>query len=232
MSFSLDKVDLEKINDYLQKENIHFYLVSNSPRRKWILEKANFNFKVLPSEFNEEQFLLNLTSIANNDGIWEVKQPNHKEIIHEICSNLAIQKALLVYEDLKLSNEQKFLLLSADTFVYYNQFFFTKPANEDQAFKMLKFLSGKTHTVLTSHCLVNHEKIILKKEIMTLVTFRKISDKEISNYIKTKEPLDKAGSYAIQGDGAIFVETIVGDYLNVVGLSLNAVFFLLNEMMI
>lgn len=232
MNHNLEKTEFEKINEYLLKENIQLYLASNSPRRKWILEKANFNFEVLPSDFNEEHFLMNLTSIENHGGLWEVKQPNHKEIIHEICSNLAIQKALIVYDDLKHSKQEKFILISADTFVYYNQFFLTKPANEEQAFKMLKFLSGKTHTVLTSHCLVNHEKILIKKDIMSLVTFRKYSDREIELYIKSGEHMDKAGAYAIQGDGAIFVESIVGDYLNIVGLSLNAIFFLLNEMMI
>jgi septum formation protein len=64
---------------------------------------------------------------------------------------------------------------------------------------------------------------------MTLVTFRRISDKDIQNYLETEEFIDKAGAYAIQGEGAILIDHIVGDYLNIVGLSLNAVLFLLNE---
>lgn len=227
----LQNTDIENMNNFLKNNNIELILASHSPRRKWILEQSGFLFSTYPPNFNEDQFLENLTSIIKLPGIWEVKEKNHKDLIHEICTNLAIQKALIVYNDLKQKKE-KFIILSSDTLVYYNQFFLTKPKNKEEAFTMLKFLSGKTHTVVTAHCVVNQEKIILTKDVMTLVTFRKLSEKQINNYLEKEEPYDKAGSYAIQGDASIFIDSIVGDYLNVVGLSLNAVIFLLNQIQI
>lgn len=227
-------IEQEKYRDseyWYQKfysNKIEIFLASQSPRRKWLLENWGLKFSVIKPEFNEELFLKNLSSIEKKKFYWEVKAQNHKDLIHEICSNLAIQKALLIWEELKQKKE-KFIILSADTFVYYNQFFLTKPETKEEAYEMLSFLSGKTHTVLTSHCIINNEKKIISKDVMTLVTFRKLSPLEIENYISKNEFLDKAGGYGIQGEGAIFIDSIVGDYLNVVGLSLSAVRFLLKE---
>ncbi|GIX40727.1 MAG: septum formation protein Maf [Leptospiraceae bacterium] len=222
---------LDKFDEDITKQKISIYLASNSPRRKWILNKTGLKFTSMPSEFNEDQFLENLTSIKKQGALWYVLQNNHKDLIHEICTNLAIQKALMVWEKIKTDSNQ-FIVLSADTLIYYNQYFLTKPTNKTEAFEMLKFLSGKTHTVITSHCVVNQDKMIITKDIMTLVTFRKLTEWEISSYIETNEPFDKAGAYAIQGEGAFLIDTVVGDYLNVIGLSLNAVLFLLKEIKI
>jgi len=221
--------EFDKLNNFFVGNNLSLFLASNSPRRKWILNRAGLEFEILPATFNEDQFLENLTTITKEGYLWHVKEKNYKDLIHEICTNLAIQKALIIWEELKNKNKEKFIVIAADTIVYYNQFFLTKPKDKKEAFEMLKFLSGKTHTVITSHCVINHKKIVITKDIMTLVTFRKISDKDIQNYLETEEFIDKAGAYAIQGEGAILIDHIVGDYLNIVGLSLNAVLFLLNE---
>ena len=94
---------------------------------------------------------------------------------------------------------------------------------------MLKTLSGRTHRVYSGIVVYNTENNKLEKEALyTEVTFSELSDEEIMAYIKTKEPLDKAGSYGIQGFGGVFVERINGCYYNVVGLPLN----LLNKMLI
>ncbi len=220
--------DSEYWNHKFYKDSIVVFLASQSLRRKWILENWGLKFHILKPDFNEDLFLKNLTSIEKKDMYWEAKVPNHKDLIHEICSNLAIQKALIAWKELRQKNE-KFLVLSADTFVYYNQFFFTKPQTKEEAFQMLSFLSGKTHTVVTSHCILNHNKRIITKDVMSLVTFRELSYKEIENYISKNESLDKAGGYAIQAEGAILIDSIVGDFLNIVGLSLNAIRFLLSE---
>lgn len=220
--------EIQKINKNLKNAFIPFFLASNSPRRKWILERAGLEYKAFSPVFNEDQFLENLSSVEKQGSIWMVSQKNHKDIIHEICSNLAIQKALIVWEFIK-ENYKNFIIFSADTLIYYNQFFLTKPSNKQEAYDMLKFLSGKTHTVITSHCIVNQEKIIITKDVMTLVTFRKLSHFDINHYLDLQESYDKAGAYAIQGEGAILIDNIVGDYLNIVGLSLNALIFLLKE---
>ncbi len=221
--------EADDINQIFKDKRIHFYLVSSSPRRKWILETWGLQFSTLNSEFDEDVFLQNLTSIKKQDFYWKAEESNHKELIHEICNNLAIQKALIAWEQIKEKNES-FIITSADTIVYYNQYFLGKPRDREEAMKMLSFLSGKTHTVLTSHCLVTREKHILVKEIMTLVTFRKLSNYEIQKYLDIDEPYDKAGGYAIQGYGSIFIDSIVGDFLNVIGFSINGLKFLLKEL--
>ena len=106
----------------------------------------------------------------------------------------------------------------------------TKPKDEDDAYLMLKKLSGKTHSVMTgisvmrttdSKCETVFEE--------TKVSFKEMTDEEIRSYIKTKEPLDKAGSYGIQGIGSMFIEKIEGDYFNVVGLPVSRLCDLLKK---
>lgn len=220
--------DSEYWNHKFQKDSMGVFLASQSARRKWILENWGLKFDIIKPDFNEDLFLNNLTTLEKKNIFWEVKVHNHKDLIHEICSNLAIQKGLIAWKELK-QKTNKFIVLSADTLVYYNQFFFTKPQTKEEAFEMLSFLSGKTHTVVTSHCILNHHKKVITKDVMSLVTFRDLSSTEIKNYIEKNESFDKAGGYAIQGEGAIFIDSIVGDYLNIVGLSLNAILFLLGE---
>ncbi|MFN3604356.1 MAG: Maf family protein [Leptonema sp. (in: bacteria)] len=216
-------------NKHFQERSTEIFLASQSSRRKWILESWGLKFHTIEPQFNEDSFLENLTSINKKDIYWEVKTTQHKDLIHEICSNLAIQKALLAWEILK-QEQKNFIVISADTFVYYNQYFFTKPTTEEEAFQMLSFLSGKTHTVLTSHCILNKEKKIITKEVMSLVTFRKLSPLEIKTYLSKNQFTDKAGGYGIQEEGAILIDSIVGDYLNIIGFSLSAIRFLLSEM--
>ncbi len=112
------------------------------------------------------------------------------------------------------------IIISADTIVVLETEILGKPRNESEAKKMLKKLSGKTHTVYTGFAVHNsiNDKTITDYE-KTLVTFRKLGGKEIENYVKTGSPMDKAGAYGIQDDfGAVFVKKINGDYYNVVGL--------------
>ena len=92
-----------------------------------------------------------------------------------------------------------------------------KPADENQCREFLRLLSGKTHTVITGCCFVCG-KTIKSFSVSTEVTFRDLSDSEISAYITTGEPFDKAGGYGIQGKGCLLVDKINGDYFNVVGL--------------
>ena len=109
------------------------------------------------------------------------------------------------------------IVIAADTIVVCQGQILGKPRDEAQAFQMLRLLSGKTHQVMTGLTVRRGDHHITHTEI-TDIRFRALSDREITDYIATKDPMDKAGSYGIQSGAALFVEGIAGDYYNVVGL--------------
>ncbi|WP_459499267.1 Maf family protein [Bacillus sp. C1] len=167
-------------------------LASGSPRRKELLKLADVPFEIVVSEIEET--------------IGAYSSPA------DIVMSLALQKASAVAE-----NYGECLVLGADTIVTYESRILGKPASEAEAKEMLQLLSGKTHEVYTGVALISKEKTVTFYE-RTEVTFWELTDEEIDTYIGTKEPLDKAGSYGIQGKGSIFVQHIQGDYYSVVGL--------------
>ncbi len=109
------------------------------------------------------------------------------------------------------------LVIAADTIVVCDGEILGKPKDEADALRMLQMLSGKAHQVMTGLAVLYGRQTILHTEV-TDVYFRPLEEREILQYIATKEPMDKAGSYGIQGGAALFVEKIHGDYFNVVGL--------------
>ncbi|MDE6760460.1 MAG: Maf family protein [Lachnospiraceae bacterium] len=176
-------------------------LASASPRRVELLKQAGFTFTVKPS--------------------------NIKEVIAEappdkIAEDLAYQKANDVYLHLKKEYQDKdYMVIGADTVVYYDKEILGKPADDQEAFDMLKLLSDRTHQVFTGIAIIrkiNGEKQTQLLHERTDVTFYPISDHELKKYIATGDPLDKAGAYGIQGTFAVHVKEIRGDYNNVVGL--------------
>ncbi|HEY6907346.1 MAG TPA: Maf family protein [Ignavibacteriaceae bacterium] len=170
-------------------------LASTSPRRKKLLAQLNLKFEVLPVEIDERR--------------------KGSETPLKMVKRLALEKLHEARKQLKGG-----IIITADTIVVLNGEILGKPRNNSEAKKMLKKLSGKTHTVYTGYSIHNSiiDKTITDYE-KTLVTFRKLGDKEIENYVKTGSPLDKAGAYGIQDDfGAVFVKKINGDFYNVMGL--------------
>ena len=112
----------------------------------------------------------------------------------------------------------------------FNNRILGKPRDKNDAFQMLKSLQGRSHKVYTGITVINNNKNIAKQEsVCTEVTFSEISDDELLKYIETGAPLDKAGAYGIQGKGGVFVERINGCYYNVVGLPLNRLRAVLEE---
>lgn len=172
-------------------------LASSSPRRRELLSKYNINIKIFPSNIKEKI--------------------SGKEEPACLAMALSYEKALDVSKRVKCQS----VIIGADTIVYKDKIL-GKPKSEEDAFKMLKFLSGKKHEVITGISLVksgtNMKFVDYEK---TIVKFRDITEDEIREYIKTGEPMDKAGSYGIQGYGEIFVEYIIGSYSNVVGLPMS-----------
>ena len=114
-------------------------------------------------------------------------------------------------------HESDDVVIAADTIVVCDGQRLGKPADEQDAYRMLRLLSGRDHQVMTGMCVLYRDKAITCTEV-TDIHFRELSDKEIWAYIRTGEPMDKAGSYGIQGGAALFAEKMAGDYYNVMGL--------------
>lgn len=172
-------------------------LASASPRRKELLEQLiGDNFLVFPSSY-EEISLPGLTP-------------------EELLKKHSIGKARDVAEHFNSG-----LIISADTLVICDSETLGKPGSPERAKEMLKKLSGRKFRVITSLTVLDLDN---KKEISelesTLVFMKKLNEKEILGYIRTGEPLDKAGAFGIQGKGALFIERIKGDFFNTVGLPL------------
>lgn len=169
----------------------HIILASASPRRKEILELADLKFDIMPNDAQE------ITT---------------KTVPNEVVMELASIKAKDIYE----KSEKQSMVVGADTVVAYQGQILGKPADKADAKRMLTMLSGQTHEVYTGVCVIEDGKTKTFYE-ETKVTFYEISDEQIDHYINTGEPMDKAGSYGIQGKAAVFIKGIEGDYYNVVG---------------
>jgi septum formation protein len=123
------------------------------------------------------------------------------------------------------------IIIGADTMVYIDGLIIGKPKDKQNAAQTLRLLDGKWHTVVSGICVINkYTKKTVAKAVSTKVKFRKLDEKIINWYVNTEEPLGKAGSYAIQGKGAILVESIKGDYYNIVGLPIVTLASILEEM--
>lgn len=178
-------------------------LASASPRRRELLEMLGMEFKIIPAE-NE----LSFPSLAPADAV----------------AATALGKVLEVSEKCQKSD----IIIAADTMVCVDGRLLGKPASRDDAYNMLKMLSGREHQVYTGVA-VSHNGSSISDFEMTSVRFCTMSDNDIQSYIDTNEPMDKAGSYGIQGKGSVFIEGITGDYFNVMGLPLHKLHNMLRE---
>jgi len=146
-----------------------------------------------------------------------------KDVPKDIVEELAEQKAYEVFSN--LSNPS--IVIGADTIVVLNNSIMGKPKDEIDAFNMLDNLQNRTHTVYTGVCIYINENNEIKKLLFseaTNVTMYPMSKEQIYDYIATKEPMDKAGAYGIQGKSAIYIKKIDGDYNTVVGLPIARVY--------
>lgn len=190
-------------------------LASASPRRKELLEQIGISFDICPAKGEEV-----IT----------------KKIPHEVVQELASQKAkeiagmVKAYEETheELMTPQDIMVIGADTIVAYDNQILGKPKDEEDAFRMLSMLSGNTHSVYTGVSIILLAESGKAGEITfyekTDVIMRQMDEEEIRRYIATGEPMDKAGAYGIQGKCAIYIDKIDGDYNNVVGLPIAAIY--------
>jgi len=183
------------------KTNVPIYLASKSPRRRKLLKQINLNFKSFTVDMEEKIKLGEKPSAS-------VKRLSKEKL------EIATQKV------------KHGIIITADTIVVLNKKVIGKPKDKQEAKRFLKNLSGKVHTVYTGFSIYNSvNKMLLTDYEKTLVEFRKLTAKEIDDYIKSGSPMDKAGAYGIQDDfGAVFIKRINGCYYNVVGLPLTKVY--------
>jgi septum formation protein len=172
-------------------------LASSSPRRRELLEQIGVRFIVRPSEIPEV--------------------PGALELPEDYVRRIALEKARAVQ---KLSGDDALPILSADTEVVLDGEIFGKPTDALHAEAMLKKLSGREHFVLSAVSLV-HGDLHHEALSMTQVRFRSLNPNEIAAYWETGEPMGKAGAYAIQGMGSLFIERLSGSFSGVMGLPLH-----------
>ncbi len=175
------------------------YLASKSPRRQELLKHIVEEFEIVVSDIDEvitDEF----------------------EVSTSVMS-LSYQKAVHAVNQIGDIGED-YIVIAADTVVYADGVM-TKPVDVDDAREKLHKLSDSSHVVYTGFSIISSDKTLkLTDYECTTVYFKKLSEQEIERYLLTDEPYDKAGAYAIQGKGSVFIEKIIGDYFNVVGLPL------------
>lgn len=184
-------------------------LASSSPRRQELLRNADISFTVQPANVDET--------------------PLPGEAARECAERLAKEKALAVWR-----TRPQELILGADTVVVAGTEILGKPLDFDDAARMLRLLSGRQHQVITGVAFVraesanrNAEPSITVSSETTMVTMSELSETEIRDYVRSGEPMDKAGAYAIQGIASRWIPRIEGDYSNVVGLPIALVYRML-----
>ena len=184
-------------------------LASKSPRRKELLSTLFADFECIPSQKEE--------TISKKVGY------------KKLAELLSEQKA----EDVYNQTADDRLIIGSDTMVICGGEIYGKPKDETDAFNMLRSLSGKSHLVVTGLCLIKCVEGVKEKlttNVVTKVTFNHLTDKEIYDYIKTNEPMDKAGAYGCQGLGKKFIRKMEGDFFAVMGLPVNKTYELCKQL--
>lgn len=196
------------MNRQMDKMEKKIILASASPRRKELLGQIGMEFEVRKSKAEEN---------IRSEHPWE------------LVMELSGRKALDVFEGLSEEEKKNSLVIGADTVVSLEGAIMGKPKNEEDAVRMLTALQGRTHQVYTGVTLIYRERENDARVENTFfektdVSMFPMSQKEIDDYVATKEPMDKAGAYGIQGKCAAYIKGITGDYNNVVGLPIGRLF--------
>lgn len=191
------------MSTYNSKELI---LASASPRRKELLENLGLSFKTIPSDADETID----NNITPDEAVQIIAKRKAEDIIHQV--------------------NYPAIIIGCDTTVVIDNKTLGKPIDFDDAFSMLKTLSGRSHRVVSGVVVIDtKDNKLLSESVSSEVIFRELTDEEIINYIKTGEPMDKAGAYAIQGLAGTFVSKINGCYSNIVGLPISCLSEMLKQ---
>jgi len=183
------------------------YLASGSPRRRELLSQIQVDFYVLSVEVDETRL--------------------HNEVPIDYVKRVAIAKAQAGWDS--VSTSQKRPVLGSDTSVVIDNKVLGKPKNDADAKQMLLKLSGQTHQVITAVAIVTADEVFVEVSINS-VTFVELTESEIAWYLSTKEGVDKAGGYAVQGLAALFIKRIEGSYSAIMGLPIRETGMLLTQL--
>ncbi len=183
---------------------LEIILASASPRRSELLAAIGLDFRIMPADVDESR------------------------LINETGKNLVYRLSQLKAKTIAKDNQNS-LVIAADTVVVLDNEILEKPVDIAQNMEFIKMLSARAHQVYTGHS-ISYQNKSITKVIKTDVYFRSLSPQEITHYANTKEGLDKAGGYGIQGKGSMLVEKIAGCYFNVMGLSVANIVTMANEL--
>ncbi|CAD6230855.1 GSCOCG00006849001-RA-CDS [Cotesia congregata] len=191
--------------------SLRVILASGSPRRREIIKNLGINVECITSKYDE--------NLDRN------KYSNHGDYVQD----LAYYKVQDVFNNLKSDSAKPSLIIGADTIVTLGDEIFGKPKDAADAVRILSSLANKEHVVYTGVCMKTMEKEI-KFYQSAKVTVGDISMEQIESYVKTGEPMDKAGGYGIQGTGGCLIESISGDFYTVMGMPLYTLVKNLNQL--
>lgn len=181
---------------------MEFILVSSSPRRKQLLSTIISNFDIIPSDIDENK----LKKLELNP--------------QKLAEKLSYEKAYSIFID-KYKENNEYTVIGSDTLVSFGNIILGKPKDRDDAIRILKLLQGNSHDIYTGTTVIikkEHSIIFETRVNKSTVYFKNMSYYDICSYVDTKEPMDKAGAYAVQGIGKVYLKGYDGDYNSIVGL--------------
>ncbi|MCI6638973.1 MAG: Maf family protein [Lachnospiraceae bacterium] len=210
-------------------------LASGSPRRLELMHQAGFEVEVIPSHADENvsagapEEVVRCLSRRKAEDVARCFLEHKKGKLQQTKTGQAPEKA----QRIDAGKEEPIIVLGADTIVARDADILGKPSSPEEAAAMLRSLSGRSHDVYTGVTLIEIRNGAIRREdtfsVRTKVFFCSLTEEEIQDYVATGDPMDKAGSYGIQGSFARYVEKIEGDYYNVVGLPVSSVYHRLKE---
>lgn len=181
---------------------MEFILASSSPRRKQLLSTIISNFDIIPSDIDENEL--------------KKLEPNPQKL----AEKLSYEKAYSIFTD-KYKENNEYTIIGSDTLVSFGNIILGKPKDRDDAIRILKLLQGNSHDIYTGTTVIikkEHSIIFETRVNKSTVYFKNMSYYDICSYVDTKEPMDKAGAYAVQGIGKVYLKGYDGDYNSIVGL--------------
>lgn len=181
---------------------MEFILASSSPRRKQLLSTIISNFDIIPSDIDENKL--------------KKLEPNPQKL----AKKLSYEKAYSIFTD-KYKENNEYTVIGSDTLVSFGNIILGKPKDRDDAIRILKLLQGNSHDIYTGTTVIikkEHSIIFETRVNKSTVYFKNMSYYDICSYVDTKEPMDKAGAYAVQGIGKVYLKGYDGDYNSIVGL--------------
>ena len=181
---------------------MEFILASSSPRRKQLLSTIISNFDIIPSDIDENKL--------------KKLEPNPQKL----AEKLSYEKAYSIFID-KYKENNEYTVIGSDTLISFGNIILGKPKDRDDAIRILKLLQGNSHDIYTGTTVIikkEHSIIFETRVNKSTVYFKNMSYYDICSYVDTKEPMDKAGAYAVQGIGKVYLKGYDGDYNSIVGL--------------